>query len=114
MAMSGAERQKRHRDKIVKKLKEQTLEQAEKEERRVKERCCDMVYQLGGTNYLYAIEALLRCLTYHGIETEEQKKAKIMDMSSYVKALVDVDIEIADGTWDTEGNEENGAPEVIK
>ena len=43
------------------------------------------------------------CLTYHGIETEEKKKAKIMDMSSYVKALVDVDMEIADGTselWD--------------
>jgi hypothetical protein len=100
VAMTSAERQQRHRAKIVKKMKEQTPEAVEREEKRIKERCCDMIYMLGGTNHLYVMEALLYNLTAYK-ETPEEKRMRVINMSGYIKALVDFDQEIIDG-WDGE------------
>ena len=98
MAMTNAERQKKYRDKIVKQLLEQSLEDVEREEKKIKERCCDMIYLLGGSNTLYAMEALLYCLTkWSHRETQEQMKNKIINMTGFAKACVDFDQEIIDG-----------------
>jgi hypothetical protein len=90
MAMTNAERQKKFRDKV----KNQTLDESEKEERRMMGRCCDMVYQLEGTTSLFVVHALLRSITYQNKETPEQKRNRIINMCAYVDALIDYEEEV--------------------
>jgi len=90
MAMTGATRQKKYRDKI----RAQTLEEAEKEELKIKEKCCDMIYQLGGTIHIYTVHALLRSLTYRIPEAEEEKEKIVMGLVNYANAQMDYEIEL--------------------
>jgi hypothetical protein len=110
-AMTNRERQQRFRDKV----KNQTLEESEKEERRMMERCCDMVYQLEGTTSLFVVHALLRNITYQNRETPEQKRKRIINMCAHVDALIDYEIELAerDGSLSEVGGEgQDNGPET--
>jgi len=81
MAMTNAERQKKHRDKIAR----LTFEEHNKEVERIKRNVHRYIDQLSW-NHLYAIEPLLYSIISH--YQNEKQLEKIMNMGSYAKTQI--------------------------